>query len=152
MKVVAKYLSNIALEKRILIEELELSEFYSFYSNELDELRSMCNALIGGKRTGGRLKSLKIDNKVSLNEHSVGFKDCITLETISLELYDDLNKGTFLLARHFSGCKSLKSIILRESNTHSRHYTVDGVLYGSHILIKYPANKGTEFTIPANVD
>lgn len=154
MKVVTENLANIALEKRFLIDELELTEYFSFYSRELDELRAMCNTLKDGKRTGGRLKTLIIDYTVRLSDSTDGFKDCITLETISLKLHDNI--GTYIQARHFSGCKSLKCIELRESEKSKRYYTMDGVLYfhkyGKSRLVKYPANKGTEFTLPKDVD
>ena len=153
MKVVTKDLANIALEKRFLIDELELTGYFNFYSDELDELRAMCNTLKDGKRTGGRLKILTMDDNVSLSDNTDGFKDCITLESVSLKLYD--NNSTFLLARHFSGCKSLKCIDLRESEKNRWYYTIDGVLYAHQgfksRLVKYPANKGTEFTIPEYV-
>lgn len=150
MKVVADNLARIALEKRFLIDELELTGYFNIYSHDLVELRSMCNTLIDGKRTGGRLKSLIIDNPVSLSENTPGFKDCLTLETVSLTLYEN---NTNILARHFSGCKSLKCIELRESKNINWFYTIDGVLYNhdKSKLIKYPANKGTEFTIPKEV-
>ena len=149
MKVVTKDLADIALEKRFLIDELELTGYdLNHYTEKLNELRPMCNILKDGKRTGGRLKTLTIDSPVELNDNTDGFKDCITLEFVSLKL---TAFGSFLLARHFSGCKSLKCIDLRESKEMTGYYTIDGVLYAHSRLVKYPANKGTEFTIPEYV-
>ena len=148
MKVVADNLGRIALEKRFLIDELEITGYINFYTDELSELRSMCNALIDGKRTGGRLKHLKINTFIVLGNTIVGFKDCITLETVSFKFH--FNGNNYISASHFSGCKSLKSIDL---DCDSYYNTIDGVLYqdSKRRLLKYPANKGTEFKIPKNV-
>ena len=152
MKVVTKYIDSIAEEKRFLIDELELTESFSFFHPELEDLRKMCNVLIDGKRTGGRLKNLTILKPVILNRNTIGFKDCITLETVSMCLNTEWD--SFISPKHFSGCKSLKSIIIPKpvklNNYH--YYTKDGVLYNNFELVKYPANKGTEFTPPKIVN
>ena len=85
-------------------------------------------------------------------------KDCISLKRISLpsklEFYSSAGES-------FSGCKSLESIFIvgnefpEPYKNCGRGYDKDGVLFvekGDHnVLIKYPANKGTEYTIPNNI-
>lgn len=84
-----------------------------------------------------------------------GYKYCITLKRLSLPSQINLRPVD---GRYFSGCKSLESISIVGSNRpdnyplNGRAYDMDGVLFfqiGYEVeLVKFPANKGSEYTIP----
>ena len=166
IKVTVNSIHDIAPEKRFLIDELTIVGRFEL-KGDMPILKSMCNTIVDGKRTGGNLSVVDLSNSFiafefgyyTVNEyHWEDLIDCISLKKIILpsKILLDRYVGTT-----FSGCKSLESIsiigndypICHEWN--GRGYDIDGVLFyergGKNMLVKYPANKGNEYTIPNNI-
>lgn len=163
IKVKVNSILDIDPQKRFLIEDLTIKG--TFYSrDELPILRSMCNSLDeNGKRTGGNLSYIDLSqcrikqdengNSNVWNGDGKGLKNCISLKKIifpSTASFSRVSGGEC-----FTGCKSLESIIISgyvEPRTNPHLYDKDGVLFtledGKSYLLKYPANKGTEYQIP----
>ena len=157
---------DITPEKRFLIDELTIVDKFEL-KRDMPILRAMCNTIVDGKRTGGNLSVVDLSKSYIASEFGYyvsnpyqwgSMKDCISLKRISLpsklEFYSSAGES-------FSGCKSLESIFIvgnefpEPYKNCGRGYDKDGVLFvekGDHnVLIKYPANKGTEYTIPNNI-
>ena len=166
IKVTVNTIHDIAPEKRFLIDELSIVGRFEL-KQDLPILKSMCNTIVDGKRTGGNLSVVDLSQCIiaqefgnyTVNAYDWGdMKDCISLKRLSLpsQLWIHSCLGT-----SFSGCKSLESISIVGSELPSYHkwngrgYDIDGVLFyehgGLHTLVKYPANKGNEYIIPNNV-
>ena len=166
IKVSVQRISDIAPEKRFLVDELTIVDRFDL-THDMPILKSMCNSIVDGKRTGGNLSvvdlskcyiALEFGCYVSNAYHWGNIKDCISLKRLILpskiELYSDVGAS-------FSGCKSLESISIsgyefpEDYKTCGRAYDIDGVLFkkngSERILVKYPANKGNEYTIPNDV-
>jgi len=166
VKVKVQRITDIAPEKRFLVDELTIVDRFEL-KRDLPILKSMCNTIIDGKRTGGNLSVVDLSKCYIASEfgyyvsnvyHWGNLKDCISLKKISLpskiELFSDVGEG-------FSGCKSLESISIigyeypEYYKTCGKAYDIDGVLFlekGSEIVLtKYPANKGNEYTVPNDV-
>jgi len=166
IKVTVNTIHDIAPEKRFLIDELTIVGKFEL-KRDMQILKSMCNTIVDGKRTGGNLSVVDLSKSYIAyefgdnigNEYMWGdMKDCISLKRIALpckiKLHSDAGKT-------FSGCKSLEVISVIEHNfleyyqMYGRPYDKDGVLFiekgDQNILVKYPANKGNEYTIPNNV-
>ena len=166
IKVTVNTIHDIAPEKRFLIDEITIVGRFEL-KRDLPILRSMCNTIVDGKRTGGNL------SVVDLSQSDIAFEfgyyvanpfswgnmtDCISLKRIALpskiELYSDAGKS-------FSGCKSLESISIigiefpEPYKTCGIAYDQDGVLFikkgNQKTLVKFPANKSNEYTIPNDV-
>ena len=167
IKVTVNTIHDIAPEKRFLIDELTIVGQFEL-KRDLPILRSMCNTIVDGKRTGGNLSVVDLSKSYIAAEFSYyvsnpyswgNMEDSISLKKISLpskiELYGSLGTS-------FSGCKSLESIFIVGNEfpeyykTCGRGYDIQGVLFlekgSQNILLKYPANKGNEYTIPDNVN
>ena len=163
VKVTVNSIRDIAPEKRFLIDELTIVGKLGL-KQDLPILRAMCNTVVDGRRTGGNLSVVDLSKSyIALsfgtyvtNPYSwSSMEDCISLKKISLPSQILLSES---MGRYFSGCKSLESIkivgntlpMCHEAN--GRGYDLDGVLYyeqrGKNTLLKYPANKGTEYSIP----
>lgn len=166
VKVKVQRINDISPEKRFLVDELTIVDRFEL-KRDLPILKSMCNTIIDGKRTGGNLSVVDLSTCSIASEFGYyvvnpdtwgNMKDCISLKKISLpsktHFYNNAGEG-------FSGCKSLESISIignefPEPNKYcGRSFDIDGVLYirrGSEkILVKYPANKGNEYTLPNDV-
>ena len=118
-------------------------------------IKRMCNSLFDGKRTGGRLSVLDLSRSKILQGcaiHNPDLKDCITLRHIIFP--HDVDFYAYDCGLSFFGCKSLESIKVSNGTGGSfgKAYDIDGVLFWKESttisLIKYPANKGTEYKIP----
>ena len=162
IKVTVNTIHDIAPEKRFLIDELTIVGRFDM-TRDLPILKSMCNTIVDGKRTGGNLSVVDLSKSYIAFEWGANpfnwgnMKDSISLKKIVLpskiELYSEAGKS-------FSGCKSLESISVIGSEfpepykTCGRAYDNEGVLFkkkgNNNILVKYPANKGTEYTIPSD--
>ena len=166
IKVTVNSIRDIAPEKRFLIDELTIVGRFQLKS-DLPILRSMCNTVVEGRRTGGNLSVVDLSKSdiayefayYTTNPYSWGsLEDCISLKKISLPSQILLSNSA---GRYFSGCKSLESIKIVGSELpmcyegNGRGYDIDGVLYyelrGNDTLLKYPANKGTEYSIPNSI-
>ena len=163
IKVTVNSIRDIAPEKRFLIDELTIVGRFQLES-DLPILRAMCNTVVEGRRMGGNLSVVDLSKSdialkfghYTTNPYSWGsLEDCISLKRISLPSQILLSS---YVGRYFSGCKSLESIQIVGSKLpmchegNGRGYDIDGVLYykrkGINTLLKYPANKGTEYSIP----
>lgn len=163
VKVKVNTIHDIAPEKRFLIDELTIVGKFAL-DDDLPILKSMCNTIVDGKRTGGNLSVVDLSQSHIASSFGtyiynsyfwVSMEDCISLKKISLPSQINLSESS---GKYFSGCKSLESIKIvgytlphcHEAN--GRAYDNDGVLYFAKgtksILLKYPANKGTEYSIP----
>lgn len=155
IKVNVNGIRDILEEKRCLVDELTISGLFKQW--EWDSIKKMCNSIIDGKRTGGRLATLdmsrcKIDYFGLIRNPD--FIDCISLRRIILpsDIYISDNNGGL----SFSGCKSLESINVAYGapSDFGKAMDIDGVLFWEEsnkkkkTLVKYPANKGTEYKIP----
>lgn len=142
IKVTVNRLSDIAVEKRMLVDELKIVGSFNINA-DLPEIRKMCNTIIDGKRTGGNLSLLDIDaSYISYIDYQDAFKDCISLKTVILHPYFGLK------ACQFSGCKRLERIIV--SGGYAGGFDIDGVLFTSRTnLEKFPANHASEYELPA---
>lgn len=122
--------SNVALNKKHLIDELTI---IGYYSSELDGefLRSMCNSFdADGHRTGGRLEKvdfswaqLRYCARPKNNIESImpnEFKDCITLKEIVLSELISID------SKAFSGCISLEKIDYKGDKCFQ---SIKGILY-----------------------
>ena len=157
---------DIAPEKRFLIDELTIVGKFEL-KRDMPILKSMCNAIVDGKRTGGNLSVVDLSKAYIAEEfgyytvnayHWGNMKDCISLKKLSLPSQTLLDSS---IGTYFSGCKSLESIYIIGNEYPSCHelngrgYDIDGVLFyekgNKHTLVKFPANKGNEYTIPNNV-
>lgn len=166
IKVTVNTIHDIAPEKRFLIDELTIVGKFELKS-DLPILKTMCNAIVDGKRTGGNLSVVDLSKSYIAAEfgyypvnayHWGNLKDCISLKRISLpsKIFFGSSMGS-----SFSGCKSLEAISVVGSElpmcheANGRGYDIEGVLFlekrGQHILVKYPGNKGNEYKIPNNV-
>ena len=179
MTVIAESLNSIAKNKRFLIDELKITKVFDS-KRDCPIIWEMCNPIIDGDNTGGCLSLLDLSdcdivaeiniNGMKVNPGSLGqgFKNCTTLKTLIIPYY------TYIAGRHLSGCKSLEAInipyisrmdFIKETNycRTEQPYTKDGVLYVDHFyektglliskqLVKFPANKSTEFIIPSDID
>ena len=159
-------INDIAPEKRFLVDELTIvGVFQSQF--DLPILRSMCNAIVDGKRTGGNLfyvdlSECKICKRNGVNPDCwngdwEGLKNCLSLKKIVFpcKAYFSTTYGEY-----FSGCKSLECIEIKgfdiDNNNNDTAYDEDGVLFvrtpqGKKCLLKYPANKGNEYKIPWDI-
>ena len=163
IKVTVNSIRDIAPEKRFLIDELTIVGKFEL-EHDLPILRSMCNTVVEGRRTGGNLSVVDLSRSYvalrfghyTTNPYSWGsLEDCISLKRISLPSQILLSS---YVGRYFSGCKSLESIQIVGSKLpmchegNGRGDDLDGVLYykrkGMNTLLNYPANKGTEYLIP----
>ena len=171
IKVTVNNIHDIAPEKRFMVDELTIiGQFEEKRDSPI--LKQMCNTLVDGKRTGGNLSLVDISQcqvaaefgcntawgNYTRNEGEWGnLKDCISIKKVILS-----SKTSFSWVSGgspFSGCKSLECIKIIGSEKLSKYsdrpYDIDGVLFtedeGKHYLIKYPANKGTEYTIPDGI-
>lgn len=168
IKVTVNTICDIAPEKRFIIDELTIVGKFEL-KRDLPILKSMCNTIVDGKRSGGNLSVVDLSKSYIAEEFGYytvnayqwwgSMKDCISLKKILLpskiELYSSIGKS-------FSGCKSLEAISIIGSEfpefykSCGRSFDKDGVLFierGSQIvLVKYPANKGNEYAIPNNVN
>ena len=164
IKVTVNTIYDIAPEKRFLIDELTIVGKFEL-KHDLPILKSMCNTIVDGKRTGGNLSIIDLSKSDMILQFGYAnafvwdsIKDCISLKKIIFpSKISPFTSGTY-----FSGCKSLESISIvgndlpeyYESN--GKSYDIDGVLftekYSQRLLAKYPANKGNEYTIPNNVN
>ena len=154
IKVKVNSISDISEDKRSLVDELALSD-PSFCN--WGYIKKMCNSIIDGKRTGGRLSVLDMSHSKIIYGgviHNPDLKDCITLRHIIFP--HDIDLSAYEGGSSFSGCKSLESIKVSNGTGGSfgKAYDIDGVLffkeYKTISLIKYPANKGTEYKIPSD--
>lgn len=168
MKVKVNNINEIDSEKRHCIDELSITKFL-ICKPHMEIIRSMCNTIVEGKRTGGNLSIIDLGKCEYITQESnsntghldlVGFKDCISLKKIILPSYlCPSNDGSI-----FSGCKNLETITVEENTSlkcirNSEYYSEEGVLFVSRLdlqrdekcLMKYPANKGNEYTIPQKV-
>ena len=166
VKVKVQRISDIAPEKRFLVDELTIVDRFEL-KRDLPILKSMCNTVVDGKRTGGNLSVVDLSRCSIASEFGYyvvnpdawgNIKDCISLKKISLPskiiLYDGAGGG-------FSGCKSLESIFINGNEypeyykTCGKAYDIDGVLFlnkeSEKVLVKYPANKGNDYIIPNDV-
>lgn len=169
VKVTVNTIHDIAPEKRFLIDELTIVGKFGL-KRDLPILRTMCNTIVDGKRTGGNLSVVDLSQSYiaeefgyyNTNPYSWSImENCISLKKLSLPSQILLSD---YMGRFFSGCKSLESIkivgdtlpMCHEAN--GRGYDIDGVLYleqkerGKNTLLKYPANKGTEYSIPNSIN
>lgn len=152
IKVKVNSILDISEDKRTLVDELELVEPFSKW----EPIKKMCNSIIDGKRTGGRLSVLDLSNSKFIQGRmykNPDLQDCITLRHIIFP--SDVHFGSFEGGLSFSGCRSLESINVSKGpiDTFGKAYDIDGVLFwndSSNVtsLIKFPANKGTEYKIP----
>lgn len=163
VKVTVNSIQDIAPEKRFLIDELTIVGKFAL-NRDLPILKAMCNTIVDGRRTGGNLSvvdlskshiALSFDNYVTNSYFWESMENCISLKKILLP--SQIMLGSYV-GKYFSGCKSLESIkivgdelpMYHEAN--GRSYDIDGVLFfeqkGQRTLLKYPANKGTEYSIP----
>lgn len=165
VKVKVQRITDIAPEKRFLVDELTIVGRFEERSDS-PILKQMCNTLVDGKRTGGNLSYVDLSQcnvaaefgYYTVNEGQWGnLKDCISIKKVVLS-----SKSSFSWVSGgspFSGCKSLESIKIVGTDRITYHtdrpYDIDGVLFtedkGKHYLIKYPANKGTEYTLPEGI-
>jgi hypothetical protein len=166
VKVTVNSIRDIAPEKRFLIDELTIVGKFGL-EQDLPILKAMCNTIVDGKRTGGNLSVVDLSKShiaSSFGNHIYdpyywrSMEDCISLKKISLPSQINLSESS---GSYFSGCKSLESIKIvgytlphcHEEN--GRAYDNDGVLYferkSQKTLLKYPANKGTEYSIPDSI-
>ena len=167
IKVTVNTIYDIAPEKRFMIDELTIVGEFEL-KRDLPILRSMCNTIVDGKRTGGNLSVVDLSKSYialefgvyTYNPYSWGnMRYCISLKKILLPSKIELDSS---IGTSFSGCKSLEAISIVGSEFPEsykycgRPFDKDGVLFierGSQIvLVKYPANKGNEYTIPNNVN
>ena len=167
IKATVNSIYDIAPEKRFLIDELTIVGKF-IVMDDVPILRTMCNTIVDGKRTGGNLSVLDISkcfisaidglwegNHFTWSAYLI---DCISLKRI---LFPSKLQFTEKDGELFHGCKSLESISIVGTELPAKYelcgkaYDMDGVLFldkrGDNILIKYPANKGNEYTIPDNV-
>lgn len=165
VKVTVNTIRDIASEKRFLIDELTIVGRFELRP-DLPILRSMCNTLVDGKRTGGNLSVVDLSHSdiasefgtYCVNPNSWGdMKDCISLKKILFPSLIHINADG---GRYFSGCKSLQSISVvgssyPEYDRYGRTCDVDGVLFyekrDRYTLVKFPANHGNEYVVPSRV-
>lgn len=166
IKVTVNTIHDIAPEKRFLIDELTIVGKFEL-KRDLPILKTMCNTIVDGKRTGGNLSVVDLSKSYIALEfgyyttnayHWGDMKDCISLKKLSLPSQTLFDSS---IGASFSGCKSLEAIFVVGSELPSCHeangrgYDIEGVLFfekgGQHILVKYPGNKGNEYKIPNNV-
>lgn len=167
IKATVNSIHDIAPEKRFLIDELTIVGKFGL-KRDMPILKSMCNTIVNGKRTGGNLSVVDLSKSYIALEFGYyttnaycwygDMKDCISLKKLSLPSQTHISSS---MGASFSGCKSLESVsiigteypYLHERN--GRGYDIDGVLFyekgNLHTLVKFPANKGNEYTIPNNV-
>ena len=167
IKVTVNSIHDIAPEKRFLVNELTIVGKFEL-KRDLPILRSMCNTIVDGKRTGGNLSVVDLSKSYiagefraygTVNADSWGsMKDCISLKEISLPSQILLHSSA---GNYFSGCKSLEAIHIVGSRlptyyeSSGRVCDDDGVLLHEKNnqveLVKYPANKGCEYTITKDI-
>ncbi len=161
VKIKVNTIKDIDPKKRHMVNELTIvGIFESQY--DLPILRSMCNTIVDGQRTGGNLLYVDLSyskiyqrdgiNSGCWNGDNIGLNDCLSLKMIVFPC-----KVFSFQGKCFSGCRNLESIIIDgenyEDKLNPRVISIDGVLFikalnGNCCLIKYPANKGNEYTLP----
>lgn len=166
IKATVNSIHDIAPEKRFLIDELTIVGKFEL-KRDMPILKSMCNTIVDGKRTGGNLSVVDLSKSYialefgyyTVNAYDWGdMKDCISLKKLLLPSQTLFYSS---IGASFSGCKSLESVSIIGTEYPSLHelngrgYDIDGVLFyekgNLHTLVKFPANKGNEYTIPNNV-
>jgi hypothetical protein len=156
LKVTVNSIQEIDEDKRIMIGELTIVGRFTPY-RDLPILKSMCNTIVDGQRTGGNLYFVDL-SKCELydgnwNYDDWGLIDCISLRRI---IFPKTARFNNTYGKLFSGCISLESIEI-EWDSNNRAFDIEGVLFvrntgGIKRLLKFPANKGNEYTIPSDTN
>lgn len=161
IKVTVNTIHDIAPEKRFMIDELTIVGKFQV-KTDIPILRSMCNTIVDGKRTGGKLSVVNLSQcdiaysfgSYTINPYSFGcMSNCIALKRLTLPSQIRLCLGSY-----FPDCKSLESISIvgylspTEWQLNGKFYDKDGVLFhtkgNEHVLVKFPANKSSEYVMP----
>lgn len=149
IKVSVNSIEDISPLKLKYIDELTICQ--NFGTSHIGILRSMCNCLVEGKRTGGRLSKIIFEADVDIKNTDY-FTDCITLKQIVF--YRPIQLG----AEYFSNCINLENIVTGKFKSFGCTWlTEEGVVYcendkdKTRRLVKYPANCGNEFVVKRNV-
>ena len=152
IKVTVNNIDDITPEKRHLVDELKIVGHFNSRT-QISILKSMCNTVNEGRRTGGRLSVLDLSQSDIMGYYHGDWGDlidCLTLRKVTFPSYIDR-----IFASTFSGCKSLEGIYIASGSRDLKrcyYIDIDGVLFSNNnmklVLEKYPANKGTDYIVP----